>query len=96
MSALRFHGLLNFYLGGDKKLDQTVFVFSSKKSLGRIRSGREGELQWFRMNQIPYSDMWEDDKLWLPLVLESRNFIGDFYFTQDYKELVSFEMHETE
>ncbi len=48
------------------------------------------------MNQIPYSDMWEDDKLWLPLVLESRNFIGDFYFTQDYKELVSFEMHETE
>jgi 8-oxo-dGTP diphosphatase len=27
---LRFHGILNFYLGTDKNLDQAVFVFSSK------------------------------------------------------------------
>jgi len=94
VSALRFHGILNFYLGDTKEIDQTVFVFSCRKSSGKMRNSREGELQWFSLSEIPYEEMWQDDEVWLPFVLEDKNFIGDFNFTANYKELVSYRMHE--
>lgn len=94
VSALQFHGILNFYLGGGKKIDQTVFVFSCKKSSGKMRNSREGELQWFPLSQIPYREMWQDDKVWLPYVIEGKSFIGDFNFTANYGELVSYKVHE--
>jgi len=92
--VLRFHGILNFYLGDAKEIDQTVFVFSCRKSSGKMRNSREGELQWFPLREIPYEEMWQDDKVWLSLVIEDKNFIGDFNFTADYKELVTYRMHE--
>jgi 8-oxo-dGTP diphosphatase len=95
VSALQFHGILNFYLGKGKELDQTVFVFSCKKFSGKMRNSMEGELQWYRVSEIPYEEMWEDDRVWLPLVIEGKGFIGDFYFTANYKELVRYEIHET-
>jgi 8-oxo-dGTP pyrophosphatase MutT (NUDIX family) len=94
VSSLRFHGILNFYLGEAKEIDQTVFVFSSEKSSGKMRHSREGELQWFRLSEIPYGEMWKDDEIWLPFVIEGKNFIGDFNFTANYKELASYGMHE--
>jgi len=84
ISKLRFHGLLNFYLGLTRKLDQVVLVFSSEMITGKLRRSREGELRWFSTNEIPFSEMWEDDQLWLPLLLKGRNFVGDFFFTDNY------------
>jgi 8-oxo-dGTP diphosphatase len=89
VDQLSFGGLLNFYLGDSKELDQTVFVFSSTRFTGRLRRSREGELKWFPINQIPYDDMWEDDRLWLPMLLDGKSFFGDFYFTDNYGKLVS-------
>jgi hypothetical protein len=36
--------------------------------------------KWFEEGQIPYGNMWEDDKYWLPLFLEGKNFSGKFLF----------------
>lgn len=94
VSALQFHGILNFYLGEAKEIDQTVFVFSCKKSSGKMRNSREGELRWFPLSEIPYREMWQDDKVWLPYVIEGKSFIGDFTFTANYGELVGCKMHE--
>lgn len=93
VSRLRFNGILNFYLGESRELDQTVFLFSCANFTGKPRRGREGELMWFSVGQIPYDDMWEDDRLWLPMLLEGKSFIGDFYFTDDYNKLVSYNIH---
>lgn len=89
VSELGFHGILNFYLGESKELDQTVFVFSCRKFAGKKRRGREGELKWFPVEGIPYDSMWDDDRLWLPLLLQGKSFIGDFYFTDNYREFVN-------
>ncbi len=35
------------------------------------------------MERIPYEQMWEDDELWLPLVLRGRQFSGRFIFDRD-------------
>lgn len=36
--------------------------------------------RWFKINDIPYADMWQDDILWLPLVLEGKSVHGKFTF----------------
>ena len=93
VSGLHFHGMLNFYLGRLRKLDQVVFVFSCERHTGHMRRSREGKLKWFLINQIPYSEMWEDDHEWLPLLLEGRNFVGDFYFSDNYGLLIGHKLH---
>jgi len=95
VSGLHFHGLLNFYLGRTRKLDQIVFVFSCERHTGKLRRSREGELRWFSIHQIPYQEMWEDDPKWLPLLLKGRSFIGDFHFTGNYGVLIDHKLHLT-
>ena len=38
---------------------------------------------WFDLNEIPFDEMWEDDKHWLPLVVDSKRFSGDWLFDGD-------------
>ncbi len=83
-----FHGILNFYLGDGKELDQIVFVFSCEKFSGKLQRSKEGELRWFPVNRIPLNDMWEDDRVWLQLLLKEESFVGDFYFSEKYKRLI--------
>lgn len=95
ISKVTFLGILNFYLGDSKDLDQTVFVFSSNKFTGTLRGGREGELKWCPVAQLPYGEMWEDDRIWLPLLLEGKSFVGDFYFSENYGKLLSHNVYQT-
>ena len=95
VSGLHFHGILNFYLGRSRRLDQVVFVFSCERYTGKMHRSREGILKWFLVHRIPYSQMWEDDCEWLPLVLEGRNFVGEFHFTNNYKRLIGHKLHLT-
>jgi len=92
VSGLLFQGILNFYLGESKQLDQTVFLFVCRKFTGRIRQSNEGELRWFSVDEIPYQEMWEDDRVWLPSLLEGKSLAGNFYFSENYKEFLSYEI----
>ena len=95
VSSLHFGGILNFYLGESKQLDQTVFLFVSSKSTGRMRRSSEGELRWFSVDAIPYQEMWEDDRVWLPLLLDGKGFAGNFYFSENYRRFLSHEIYDT-
>ena len=35
---------------------------------------------WTDITGIPYEEMWQDDAIWLPLLLERRKFRGYFVF----------------
>jgi hypothetical protein len=37
-------------------------------------------LVWFRIEEVPYHEMWEDDKYWLPAVLRGEKVYGRFFF----------------
>jgi len=94
MQNLHFHGILNFHLGESKRLDQVVFVFSSRSVKGRLRKSVEGELNWFAKAQIPYDQMWQDDQVWLHLLLEGRSLVGNFYYSEGYEKLESYALEE--
>lgn len=89
---LKFHGILYFYFGVRNEPDWIVHVFSTKTFEGKPRSSEEGILRWFPLEEIPYDEMWQDDKYWLPLLLECKNFKGDFYFDEEGKKLLDFDL----
>ena len=49
--------------------------------------------QWFDIDEIPFESMWADDKYWIPLFLEGKNFKGEFIFDGD-NNIVSHTLHE--
>ena len=92
VSKLEPHGVLNFYFGQRAKVDWVVHVFSTRNFDGEPRPSEEGVLRWFTLDDIPYSEMWQDDELWLPLLLEGRRFDGVFYFSDDGTKLIDFDL----
>ena len=88
------HGLLNFYFGNKNELDWMVYVFSTNDLEGKETSNEEGILEWFSIENIPYKEMWQDDAHWLPLLLKGKKFRGKFYFDEEGKELVDFNLKE--
>ena len=38
---------------------------------------------WFDLDNIPYEDMWADDRIWLPLLLKGQTFKGRYLFDGD-------------
>lgn len=36
--------------------------------------------KWFFVDEIPFRDMWPDDRYWFPLFLKDRKFRGRFLF----------------
>lgn len=38
---------------------------------------------WFDEREVPYGQMWADDRLWYPLMMEDRYFVGRFLFDDD-------------
>lgn len=92
ISALDERGKLTFYFGEKGKPDWIVHVFECLDFEGSTRSGDEGSLKWFHENEIPYEDMWEDDKHWLPLLLSGETFTGHFWFDEEAESLLSFSL----
>lgn len=72
----RLVGELHFqYSNGD-----TVhgYAFRADAYRGTLIETDEAKPFWVRFDEIPYDDMWDDDRVWLPLLLEDRPFIGRF------------------
>lgn len=43
---------------------------------------------WFSFQDIPFDQMWSDDKYWFPYILENTRFMGYFHFAQDQKTIL--------
>jgi 8-oxo-dGTP pyrophosphatase MutT (NUDIX family) len=84
----KLYGVLDFYFNKKHDPDWTCYIFRTNSFLGIPKNLGEGELKWFNLNEIPYSDMWEDDKYWLPLLLKSKKFKGYFIYDQQGKTLL--------
>lgn len=78
VSTPRKVGELTFTHDGHRR--QFVHVFRTTDYDGDPRPSPEAVPKWFDRSELPYDEMWEDDRLWLPLVLEGRPFAGKFAF----------------
>jgi ADP-ribose pyrophosphatase YjhB (NUDIX family) len=53
-------------------VQQNVHVFIGDTWEGEPEETEEMAARWFQVSEIPYDHMWEDDALWLPLILDLR------------------------
>lgn len=71
-------GELRFLLDG--KGHTFCHVFRTDKFEGTVRPSPEAKPVWIDVDDVPYDRMWEDDRYWLPGVLDGRTVIGRFEF----------------
>lgn len=88
VSQLKYHGLLKFWFGNKNELDWVVHVFSTDLFEGKLRESVEGALRWTELDRIPYQEMWEDNKYWLPQILLGKTFVGEFRFNEEGTRLL--------
>lgn len=49
-----------------------VHVFSVKEWEGELKDCGEGELKWFKRENFPRTEMWDDDQYWLKDALSGK------------------------
>ena len=59
------------------------FAFVSSDFEGTPARTAEADPFWCRIDEIPYDEMWENDRIWLPRVLRGERIRADFQFCRD-------------
>lgn len=70
-----------------------VFVYRGDSFDGTPIETKEAIPLWFDLDTIPYDEMWEDDKFWLPMLINGISFKGTFLFDDDV--MLDYELQET-
>lgn len=83
---LRTRGKILFEFQDTGKLLE-VHLFSASEYEGTPTESEEMLPKLFDMKNIPYDEMWDDDKHWLPILLEGNNIDGYFLFDGNDKVL---------
>ncbi|NBV87551.1 MAG: NAD-dependent epimerase/dehydratase family protein, partial [Verrucomicrobia bacterium] len=71
-------GFLRFQFTDGYSLSCLVFV--ARDLAGTPVSTPEADPLWVALDEVPYGEMWADDREWLPTVLEGGTFTGSFLF----------------
>jgi 8-oxo-dGTP diphosphatase len=58
-------------------------VYVATEFDGDPRPTREANPLWKPISEIPYDKMWEDDRYWLPQMLNGEKFFGRFDFNEE-------------
>lgn len=69
----------------DNNWNQQVWVYFVDRWEGAPIETEEMAPQWFNKTQLPYDQMWDDDKLWLPKVLNGEFVTASFEFDENQK-----------
>ncbi|KAH3763535.1 NUDIX hydrolase [Pelomyxa schiedti] len=65
-------GVVTFIFPGKREWDQECHVFVGTKWEGTMQETNEMLPQWFPLHSLPFSQMWDDDPLWLPRVVHEK------------------------
>ena len=79
--AVEERGVLHFQFTDGYSLHCTVFVATDFD--GEPIETIEATPFWFAFDAIPFDEMWEDDRHWLPQVLAGKRFVAWFEFDGD-------------
>ena len=73
-------GIISFQFEKNKNEILEVHFFKISRFSSKPRESEEMSPKWFDIKEIPYQQMWPDDKYWLPMFLENKKFKGKFLF----------------
>lgn len=91
---LKFVGDIKFFFNDQPEWNQQMFIYFLDKWEGEPSESDEMAPKWFPQSQLPYAEMWSDDKYWLPIVLAGRKIKGEFYFADQGKTIAKYTVKE--
>lgn len=71
--------------------DAVVHVFRATEYVGTPEETEEADPAWFPVDDLPFDEMWQTDREWLPPVLEGETFRGRFVYSDGDPETVELE-----
>lgn len=74
LESLKMRGVLTFSSEGWE--DEYIFVYTSDKFSGTITDCNEGELRWIDKDKIMDLNLWDGDRIFLKIMLESDEFFS--------------------
>jgi 8-oxo-dGTP diphosphatase len=83
LESLDFRARLEFRFPHKRSWDHRVFVFCTHLWEGVPTESNEMIPQWFPIEEIPYNQMWDDARHWLPLIISGETFRAHFKFRRD-------------
>src|SRR3989344_4661599 len=90
--GIKHVGRNEFYIGGEGAMKAHIFV--ARDFSGETKETEEGIPNWFSLDAIPLNEMWPDDEIWIPVMLEGKKFSGKFYYDEGYKNMINYEIEE--
>ena len=78
---LEFRAFLEFFEIEEKELHY-VYVFVTEDFEGKEEETEEALPKWFKIDELPLNQMWEDDKYWIKKVLKGEKIYAKFKFKQ--------------
>lgn len=88
------HGTVRLALSGKSDFSYKLHIFSTKSAAGELKPNIQGEAKWFNLTDIPYFDMWADDRYWINLVMQGKQFDADFFFDEKNEKVVKYQIKE--
>ena len=58
-------------------------VYRANGYTGTPTETAEAVPYWFDLDELPYDEMWEDDRLWVPYIFEGTRFTARYIFDGD-------------
>ncbi len=86
-------GILTFVCEGWEM--EYIHVFTATKFHGSLQECNEGELRWIKKNEIMQLNLWEGDRIFLPLLLNGSTFFSLKLIYQG-EQLIEHVLHQYE
>lgn len=94
VSKVTPHGTIRLFLNGKNEYTYRLHVYSTKLFTGDLKPNIKGEARWFAFSDIPFYEMWADDKYWLNHVLQGKEFEADFFFDEKNENIAKYQIRE--
>ena len=85
-------GRLTFLFPARPEWDHLVHVYQIRRWQGEPQESAEMRPQWFAIDGIPYAEMWDDARSWLPIVLSGQVIHGVFWYNDDLATVAAMEL----
>ena len=72
-----------------------IHIFVADDFDGIERETEEAAPKWFRIDNVPYGEMWPDDRIWMPLMFQGKKFAGSVHFDES-NNMLSHNIKEVE
>lgn len=88
--------VIDFYFPFNSKFNQCVHVYFLRTFEGVPSESDEMRPEWFSLDSVPYSKMWDSDRIWLKELMCGKKLVGEFYWKSDNKTVDSYTLREVD